>query len=135
MKTVRIALLLGLAGCAQLEQASFARELLSFEPNVFQSTGKLASSWNVIAESQREMIQGYLVGLGVSSTGVIQLIAVYGDDASGAVLHFQQIDLQGTRLFWSVLVDSDDMSARVIYHTHRERISDSFAPISDEPEQ
>jgi hypothetical protein len=123
-------LFLVLSGCRHAEQASHATELLSFEPSVFQSENKLTSSWRAMAEDQRDMIQGYLFSLGVSSTGVIQLIGVYGDDASGALLHFQQLDLYGSRLFWSVLVDPDDMSARVIYHTHLDRISDRFAPFS-----
>ena len=135
MRTARIALLLVLTGCTHAEQASHPGEVLSFEPSVFQSENKLTASWKALGTDQRDMIQGYLFSLGVSSTGVIQLIGVYGDDGSGALLHFQQLDLYGSRLFWSVLVDPDDMSARVIYHTHLDRISDRFAPISAESQE
>jgi hypothetical protein len=130
MRTARIALLLVLTGCTHAQQASHPRELLSFEPSAFQSANKLTASWKALGTDQRDMIQRYLFSLGVSSTGVIQLIGVYGDDASGALLHFQQLDLYGNRLFWSVLVDPDDISARVIYHTHLDRISDKFIPIA-----
>jgi hypothetical protein len=128
MRTAHIALLVALTICSQAEQTAHARELLSFGPSAFQSKDKLASSWQAIADNQRDQIQRYLFRLGLSSTGVVQLIGVYRDDASGALLHFQQLDLFGTRLVWSVLVNPDDMTARVIYHTQHDQISDSFAP-------
>lgn len=133
MRTAHIALLLAFAISLQAERTSHARELVSFEPSVFQSKKKIASAWNAIAEDRRDTIQAYLFSLGLSSTGVIQLIGVYHDNASGALFHFQQLDLHGTRLFWSVLVDPTEMSARVIYHPQSERISEGFAAIPAAP--
>lgn len=130
MKAAHFVFLLALAGCARAEETRYAAELISFEPSVFQSEDKLAASWKAIDQDRSDIIHRYLFALGVSSTGVIQLIGAYGTDGSGALLQFQQIDLYGTRLVWSVLVDPDAMSARVIYHTQHDRISEGFVPIS-----
>lgn len=135
MRTVYFALLVTLIACSRAAQTAYAHELISFEPNVLQTKDKVASSWQAIAGNQRDLIQEYLMRLGVSSTGIVQLVGVYRDDASGELLHFQQLDLLGSRLFWSVLVNPDDMTARVIYHTQPDRVSDSFAPLSAESDE
>ena len=124
----RLHMALCLAAATSLP-AAHARELFSFEPTA-QSRDQAVRSWNAIAEDRRATIQQYLFSLGVSSTGVIQLIGVYRKDESGTLLHFQQVDLNGSRLFWSVLIDPEAMSGRVIYHVQQARVSGSFGPIS-----
>lgn len=135
MRTVYITLFFVAAACSLADQPSHEREFVSFEPSAFQSKEKLAAQWNTIAEDRRDALRQYLFSLGMSSTGAIQLIGVYRKGASGTLLHFQQLDLHGSRLFWSVLVDPEDMSGRVIYHTQHDRISNGFETISTKSEK
>ena len=99
-----------------------------------QSEDRLTAEWNKVSPDRRSEIQSYLLSLGLSSTGRIQLIGSFhqtipsNDDRS--ILQFQQIDLQGTRLFWSVLVDPDALEARVIFSLSDKQQSSDFRPIS-----
>jgi hypothetical protein len=99
MRTMHLYSILAALVCSFVVQGSQAREVFSFEPSVFQSKDKLASSWKAIAEKRRDVIQEYLFSLGVSSTGAIHLIGIYRTDAPGELLHFQQLDLQGESTF------------------------------------
>jgi hypothetical protein len=132
LRRLNIALLLAAAASSLAARTSHAQELFSFEPTA-QSRDQAVGTWNAIAEDRRGRIQQYLMSLGLSSTGVIRLIGVYRKDESGSLLHFQQLDLHGSRLFWSVLIDPEDMSGRVIYHVQHARVSGSFGPISTAP--
>lgn len=117
-------------------QSSF----ISVGGSIFQSKEFLASAWNAVPASRRNAIEAYLGGqLGVSSTGTIHLMGVYREPYSGSeqgnglhlrLLHFQQLDLDGTRLFWSVLIDPDDATARVLYHPEGSKISAKFIPLA-----
>jgi hypothetical protein len=133
MRTKCITLFLIAAACSSTDYASQAHALVSIGPGVFQSTENIAASWMTIADNRRDAIQQYLLSLGLSSTGRIQLIGVYRAEASGSLLHFQQFDLHGSRLFWSVLVDPESMSGKIVYHTQHDRISDRFMPIPGKP--
>lgn len=110
----------------QIVQTSRAEQMLSFEAHASQSKARLEASWKALDDEQRTAIQDYLLRLGLSSTGAIQLVGVYQDDALGTIMHFQQLDLLGHRLFWSVLIDPSPLSARVLYHVDEERISREF---------
>lgn len=87
-----------------------------------QSRAVLDAHWQKLDAKTRREIETFLVmRLGLSSTGSIRLIGVYrqidGKDAGDKTLfHFQQLDLMGTRLFWSALVDPDAATALVLYH-------------------
>jgi hypothetical protein len=132
MRTAHITFLLITGVCSSAADISHARDLISLERSVFQTDDKIAAEWKAIAEDRRDRIQEYLFRLGLSSTGTIQLIGVYRGDPSRTLLHFQQLDLHGSRLVWSVLVDPEDMSARVIYHTERDQVTEGFKSIATE---
>jgi len=92
------------------------------------------AAWEAVPRERREAIEAYLFGrLGLSSTGVVQLAGAYRDHAGGALLHFQQADLHGSRLVWSVLVDPDELSARVLYHAQEGHASGRPEPIPPTP--
>ena len=114
--------------------AAEGAHLISLEQNPSQSAQSRAKAWVDIPKEKRERIQDYLrVKLGLSSTGHVQLTGVYRVDSRGEskrLVHIQQLDLMGARLYWSVLVDPDGMSARVLYHVDESYISTSFVPIS-----
>ena len=103
--------------------------MVSLDQPLIQSTERIASEWKQIDESQQKQIQNYLLGLGLSSTGTIHLIGIFDVD-NRKVMQFQQFDLHGTRLVWSVLVDPATMSSRIIFDTRETRISDRFTPIA-----
>ncbi len=105
-------------------------EVITFDSTPRQSKQQLVSSWHGVPAKKRSAIESYLlIGLGLSSTGTVQLIGVYRE-TENPLLHFQHLDLHGARLVWSVLVDPTNMSARVIYHQDEALISDRFVAIS-----
>lgn len=114
--------------------AAEGTELVSLEQSPSQSVRARAKAWEDIPEEKRERIQDYLrMKLGLSSTGHVQLTGVYRVNPRGEsqrLVHLQQLDLMGARLYWSVLVDPDAMSARVLHHIDESYISTSFVPIS-----
>lgn len=89
-----------------------------------QSDTALAAHWQKLDEKRRQEIEAFLVmRLGLSSTGDIRLLGAYREtgEAGGkdkTLFHLQQLDLMGTRLFWSVLVDPDAATALVLYHVN-----------------
>lgn len=95
---------------------------ISFEAPEFQSKDALVARCHELSPAKRERIETYLLNrLGVSSTGRIQLIGAYqqphaGDETGRSFLHFQQVDLMGTRLAWSALVDPEALKVLVLYH-------------------
>jgi hypothetical protein len=108
-------------------------QLISSEPHPSQSAPSLAGAWEDLSEEKRQRIEDYLrMKLGLSSTGRVQLMGVYRVDSLGEsreLVHIQQLDLMGARLCWSVLVDPDAMSAKVLYHVDKSYISTSFVPM------
>ncbi len=61
--------------------------------------------------------------LGLSSTGVVQLIGIYNQPAEKGgkanakqMFHLRQTDLFGQRLFWSILVNPKDETYRILFH-------------------
>lgn len=102
---------------------------ISFEPGPWQSKAALTSAWQALPDAKRKAIERHLGRMGLSSTGTIQLLGVYRDEGTGPVLHFQQVDLFGSRLLWIVLVDTTRLSARTIYHVHPEQASAGWSPI------
>ena len=70
-------------------------------------------------ELRKKVEHFLLMDMGLSSTGGINLIGVYyhnGPAANQQTFHFQQVDLGGERLFWSVLISPDTMQARILYN-------------------
>lgn len=122
MKRITSALIL--AVCLSNADAAEPDSLISFESSFLQSPDKLSAQWNKLSPEQRKDVVHFLVGpLGLSDTGGIQLIGIYRDTTKeelnqnqGSIFHFRQLDLLGSRLFWSVLVDPEDRSAQVFYH-------------------
>ncbi|HET6395803.1 MAG TPA: hypothetical protein VFF91_03070 [Pseudoxanthomonas sp.] len=134
MNPKRIALLLFLSLCPLAAPGADAPGLLAFGPEAFQSRDTRLAAWEAVPRERREAIEAYLFGrLGLSSTGVVQLAGAYHDHAGGALLHFQQADLHGSRLVWSVLVDPDELSARVLYHAQEGPASGGPEPIPPTP--
>jgi hypothetical protein len=101
---------------------------------VLQGKDRLAEAWNHVSPEKRTDIQSYLLSLGLSSTGRIHLIGSFRQATPNRkdrnILQFQQTDLEGTRLFWSVLVDPDSLEARVIFSLSKEQHSDDFTLFS-----
>jgi hypothetical protein len=104
--------------------------LIGIGSPVLQGKDRLAEAWNHLSPEKRTDIQSYLLSLGLSSTGRIHLIGSFrqanpnGKDRN--ILQFQQTDLEGTRLFWSVLVDPDSLEAQVIFSLSKEVHSADF---------
>ena len=86
----------------------------------------LLSQWEQIPVEVRKRIDSTIVGqrLGLSSTGRVQLIGVYAqqlpddEDNPQRLLHLRQADLFGSRLFWSILVDPDKKTYRILFHVN-----------------
>jgi hypothetical protein len=111
-------------------QASPALEIVSFGPAAAQAGDRLQARWESISPERRERIQQYLFGLGLSSTGAVHLVGVYEAPESAALLQFQQLDLFGSRLFWTVLVDAQGMRAKVLHHPQADRLTEGWVPIA-----
>jgi hypothetical protein len=112
--------------------------LISFGESSAQDAKTLSDRWQKIPAEKRERIVSYLLmRLGLSETGSIYLIGAYdqmsgtGRDEGGLVLHFQHLDLFGSRLFWSALVDPEVPAVRVLFHLKGKLITSEFAPIQD----
>ena len=111
-------------------------ELISFQPPPGQSVKDLTNRWDKIPAEKKKQIESYLLtGLGLSDTGTIYLTGVY-DQRTGAkdgsrkiLFHFQHLDLGGSRLFWSALVDPEASTVRVLFHLDEKRITSQFVPI------
>lgn len=123
---VPTAILVLCAGSTARAEEATAGSLVAFESPVGQSEERLSAKWRMIEDGKRKRIESFLVTrLGLSSTGQIQLIGTYqlsSDDPSVGeqqhLLHFRQLDLMGRRLFWSVLVDPEAETVRVLYHAN-----------------
>ena len=130
MRTV-IAISLTLATFVHAETEILPTKVISFDSPSSQSKEALSSSWNEIPSDKRRKIENYLMtSLGLSSTGKIHLIGVYRHPRKEYeskkrenILHFQQLDLMGTRLFWSVLIDSEASTAWVLYHPDKKPVT------------
>ena len=119
-------------------QAAQSTSLTTVEPHGSQTVEKRANAWKEVGAEKRKIIESYLMReLGFSSTAHTQLLGVYRHEQqnesseAGLLLHIQQLDLMGARLFWSVLVDPDAMSVRVLYHVDASKVSTTFVPIAD----
>lgn len=93
-----------------------AQRLVGFASGPPQPAQALRQAWARVPEADRARIEAHLAGLWLSSTGQVRLVAVYDGEAAGSLLQFQQVDLHGWRLFWSVLVDVHTLQARSLYH-------------------
>jgi hypothetical protein len=90
-----------------------------------QDADQLLKQWQELPAGTRKKIESEIaVGkrLGLSSTGTVQLIGVYhhpvgnGDKAKPTRwFHLRQTDLFGGRLFWSILVNPEDETYRVLF--------------------
>ena len=107
--------------------------LIGTGTTLLQSPDRLEEAWNEISSDKRKVIQSYLLNLGLSSTGRIRLIGSFRQSGQSnqdrRILQFQQEDLQGTRLYWSVLVDPDALEARVIFSLPSDQLSPDFQSI------
>jgi hypothetical protein len=54
--------------------------------------------------------------LGLSSTGTVQLIGIYSQAKPKRLFHLRQIDQFGARLFWTILVNAEDETYRILFH-------------------
>jgi hypothetical protein len=118
-----------------LAPTSRASELsfITFNEPLLQSRERRSEAWGKIAPDRKKQIEQYLLSLGLSSTGSIYFAGVFRHyprkDHEITLFQFQQFDLQGTRLFWSVLVDPDAMSAQVIYHVSGDKVTAQLSPM------
>lgn len=87
-----------------------------------QESRLLAKQWQALPSSIRKKVESEIVvgRLGLSSTGRVQLIGVYDQQGfktkSMRLFHLRQIDLFGSRLFWSILVNPEEETYRVLFH-------------------
>lgn len=110
--------------------------LVSFDSPDLQTREFLSSQWRDLpVEKKREVQNFLLLHLGLSSTGKVRLVGVYRNPRKEGkeekLFHFQQLDLMGSRLFWSVLVDPDASTALVLYRSGHE-VNGKATPLSPE---
>lgn len=94
-----------------------------------QAKARLLKQWQELPEELRKRIVSEVVAgrrLGLSSTGTVELIGVYsqlpgnGDRTKPKRLfHLRQTDLFGGRLFWSVLLDPENETFKILYHINQ----------------
>ena len=121
--------------CAVILLASFAHpasskdaesSLVTVQSPPGQDGDQLLKRWQQLPSRIRKRIESEIVvgkRLGLSSTGRVQLIGLYnqlegeGDKAKPKQLfHVRQTGLFGTRLFWSILVNAEDGTYRILFH-------------------
>jgi hypothetical protein len=129
-----------LGAALALTQTTAAPEdegLITFAPGRGQTEAELRAAWIKIPKDTRKQIESHLVaGLGLSSTGSINLLGIFniagtGDSKNSRVLQFQQVDLFGSRLFWTALIDPDVLTSRVIYHIDESKIQTRSVAFGD----
>ncbi|MHB0961385.1 MAG: hypothetical protein ACYC0X_34430 [Pirellulaceae bacterium] len=91
-----------------------------------QDSDQLLKQWQELPSGIRKKIESEIVAgdrLGLSSTGKVQLIGIYnqplgkGNKAKPKRLfHLRQMDLFGRRLFWTILVNAEDETYRILFH-------------------
>ena len=91
-----------------------------------QAKARLLEQWQGLPKHLRKKVASEIVTgrrLGLSSTGTVQLIGAYtqrtgnGDDGKPKrFFHLRQTDLMGARLFWSVLLNPEDETFKILYH-------------------
>jgi hypothetical protein len=102
------------------------QSLVTVECPQGQDGDQLLKQWQKLPARIRKKIESEIVvgkRLGLSSTGTVQLIGVYnqsegkGDTAKPKRLfHLRQTDLFGARLVWSILVNAEDETYRIVFH-------------------
>jgi hypothetical protein len=100
--------------------------LVTVESPSVKNGEQLLKEWQLLPSRIRKKIESEIVvgnRLGLSSTGIVQLIGIYnqpegeGDKAkTKRLFHLRQTDLFGERLFWSVLVNAEDETYRILFH-------------------
>jgi hypothetical protein len=98
-----------------------------------QGSDHLLKQWQELPSGIRKKIESEIVGdrLGLSSTGTVQLIGVYNqpqgkDEAKPKRLfHLRQTDLFGERLFWSILVNAEEETYRILFHVNERGENDA----------
>jgi hypothetical protein len=132
-----IPLLIAALGFAQTIAAPQQEGLITFSPGRGQTEAELRAAWAKIPEDTRKQIESHLVsGLGLSSTGTINLLGSFNNAPTGntknfRVFQFQQVDLFGSRLFWTALIDPDALTSRVIYHVDESKIQTKWVAFGD----
>ncbi|HEY6154719.1 MAG TPA: hypothetical protein VIW07_13345 [Candidatus Udaeobacter sp.] len=122
--------MLSLAFTVIAAESDNADSLISFGTSSQQSEASLRDSWMKTPVEVRRKLSHFLLDMGLSSTGAIRLIGVYiGPRKNQQMFHFQQLDLFGSRLFWSILVSPDTMQARVLYHVDEKKIKGDWIAI------
>jgi hypothetical protein len=100
-----------------------------------QDSDQLFKQWQELPSEIRKRIESEIVvggRLGLSSTGAVQLIGIYnqrdgrGDETkSKRLIHLRQTDLFGQRLFWSILINVDDETYRILFHINEPSENDA----------
>jgi len=138
MKAFAIAAVFVLTVSCSRAAADDDRSFVSFEPSPSQTSAAQRTQWEKLSPEIRKDIEHFLLlRMGLSSTGTIQLIGVYGaeigqpSDKPPAMYHFRQLDLLGSRLFWSVLVDPAKKQAHVLFHVNERYLTDKPVPFDE----
>ena len=108
-----------------------------FALGFMQSSKDLKADWAAIPKKDRDRISGHLIageGLGLSAVGHIYLADSFkassgaGTSSTRKLLQFQQIHLRD-QLFWIVLIDTEEMTCRILYHHDQTKIAAEPTPI------
>jgi hypothetical protein len=139
MKTLLYLTMISLLATVAYAGQGTSTGLISFELPPAQSKKDLADRWEKISAEKRKQIESYLMmGLGLSSTGAIYLTGVYDqgtgakDDNKNMLFQFQHLDLEGSRLFWTALVNPEASTVRVLFHLNEKHVTSQFVPIRRE---
>src|SRR5262245_59396513 len=100
--------------------------LVTVESPSVKKGDQLLKEWQSLPSRIRKKIESEIVvgnRLVLSSTGIVQLIGIYhqpevagGNGKTKRLFHLRQTDLFGERLFWSVLVNAEDETYRILFH-------------------
>ena len=126
----RIALSSAVVLLAVLADAAISKDdespLVTVKCPSAQDRDQVLKQWQQLPVRIRKKIESEIVvgkRLGLSSTGTVQLIGIYdqpkgkGDkEKSKRLFHLRQTDLFGGRLFWSILVNAEDETYKILFH-------------------
>ena len=125
MTTLSVILLFVVAYSSQSDKDDKS-SLVTVESPSVKNGDQLLKEWQLLPSRIRKKIESEIVvgkRLGLSSTGIVQLIGIYnqpegeGDkEKTKRLFHLRQTDLFGERLFWSVLVNAEDETYRILFH-------------------
>lgn len=97
---------------------------------------QLLKQWEELPIEIRKRIDSQCLQLGLSSTGSVELIAIYVQNIPGTskpqrLFHLRQTDLFGSRLLWSILIDADDEKYKVLFDIHQDGDDSSWLKLRD----